>query len=387
MMGFAPNPWKWVALFMLLCMGCGPGESAPPAETPVESQEASTEAQAVPATLRDPSVLDGNARRLAGLDGDEGPWVQHKEEMTEIWQGVESQHLEPMEGWAQGALEALEPADAPLFYPFGGPDLSSARQFFPDARHYVLVGLEPPGLPPHPELLAEEDLGPVLERLRSGFKSFGESGYFVARSMGQDFATDQGMGGLLPVLYITLAREGFTLRSLRYFTLEDDGTPVFPETVAASTAQAVRLELGTTDDPDAPTRILDYLAQDLGDEGLAASPGFLAYLDTLGSVNVYMKAAMYLPHRDDFSRFVSWIDQRAANLLQDDSGLPFRALVPDRWNVRLFGVYTGTLNNYQEWYQEDLEAAYANQAEEPLEFLIGYNRRISGSVLIWAGRR
>ena len=58
--------------------------------------------------------------------------------------------------FADNVHDAFDLGDprATLFYPFGGPDLLSAAQFFPAASSYVLVGLEPPGrIPRLAELL------------------------------------------------------------------------------------------------------------------------------------------------------------------------------------------------------------------------------------------
>ena len=297
-----------VGLLVLSLPACGPGSSDTP--TPSESVALEAPQPTLPGSHLDADALLRTARLLAGLDGGEGaePWASHAPAMESLWNEVESRHLAAMGNWAEGALGNVGDHGLPVFYPFGGPDLPSVQQFFPNASAFVLVGLEPPGSLPLLDTIAPESLDGELERLRSGFENLAEKGYFVAKHMESDFSATH-LDGFLPVLYISLARSGHVPTSVQFFDLADDGSLHPLDTVTPETARSVEIVFQAVGDDGQTTgapRSLFYFAQDLSNQGLSESPGFGSFVANLGPQNVYMKAAMYLPHTEDFSDFTLW---------------------------------------------------------------------------------
>ena len=386
----------------ILAVGCGSPPATPPAE-PAPPAVAPVPEVVITASIHDRDALGTAAQRLAGLVNDlemetgsngvrDGAWARHAELLEEIWEQVETRHLAPMRSWAEAELTLADP-EAPLYYPFSGPDLPSALQFFPSASSYVLVGLEPPGRIPDLDDLAGEPLEVELERLRTGLKNLAEAGYFVTKRMETDFvATD--LEGLLPVLYIFLARAGFTPASIEFIELDADGAVVPMATVTDRTATAVRIRFGEGNDGEA-LRSLYYFSRDLSNKGMASAPEFVAFLRSLGYFNTYMKSASYLLHMDGFSAHKDFLAASAGTVLQDDSGIPLRDLASEDWRLRYFGAYSRTLPTYNQWFQEDLAAVYQQIAASAplgggapkLPFAIGYHSKIGGSCLIWAERR
>ncbi len=384
---------KRYLLFTALLAACGPPEPASaPAETTQAADRASQQEAGVPiaAAVRDAGALQTAAHRLAGLvkDAEAGyVWTRHAEAMDEIWGRVEERHLGPMRAWAESELELTDPA-APLFYPFSGPDLPSALQFFPAAGRIVLVGLEPPGRIPEldgvdAEGLAGEGLAGELERLRGGLENLAEAGYFVTKKMETDLVATR-LEGILPVLYLFLARAELSLESVEFIRLDGDGAALPLEVATERTATAVRIRFD--DGNGNASRELYYFSRDLSNSGLAAAPGFVAFLRRLGAFRVYLKSASYLLHMDDFTALKELLVTSAGTVLQDDSGIPLRDLAAGNWQRRFFGTYTRTLPTYREWFQEDLKAVYDQGGIPELPFAIGYHSKIGGSCLIWAER-
>lgn len=342
------------------------------------------EAKTSPAdSMTDAAALDALARRLAGLVSGDGPvWSRHFDQMQELWGEIERRHLTAIRAWTAKALGPRVPEPGlPLFYPFGGPDFLSAFLLFPEAPTYVLVGLQPPGRLPRPDELTPEALESELERLRSGFESMVEAGYFQQTDMDADFAAER-LDGVLPVLYIFLARTGHHLTALRYRVLDESGHLA----AAGPGEDAGVVEIVFTSHGE--ERTLIYFAQDLSDAGLAAKSDALSrYLDGIESWNVFMKAAVYLLHMDGFTTLRDLLLARSRTLLQDDSGLAHRDLDPQDWDLFYFGDYTRTLPVYREWFQEDLKAVYESKVARPLDFAIGYHSQIGEGCLILANRR
>lgn len=393
--------WKSTAALWLLApwiVACGGPETVSENPAPVEVVAPGVEIQA---SEMDGEVLRRTAWLLAGLPlselsseevvADETPrqaiWQRHAQEMDALWEIIEARHLAPMRQWGETALSAAQTEPTALFYPFGGPDLPSVHQFFPDAPQFVLVGLEPAGTLPDLEAFSDEVLEAELERLRDGLSNLAEKGYFVARHMVQDFGEAQRLEGFVPVLYIFLARSGHVATSVRFFDLEADGSMLYRDRLTVSEVYGVELAFVPEDDVEAPPRHLYYMAQDLSDEGLAAVPGFEAFVRQLGAFDVYMKSAMYLPHEEEFGDLETLMFE-GRSILQDDSGVPFHRFDADNWDIDLFGVYTKTLANYRQYFQQDLVDAYGPPEDDSkLPFAIGYNSRLDGSCLIWARRK
>lgn len=371
--------------FAVLAVACGSPTSPPvgsskpppPAVDPVPEV-------AIASAVVDRDALQATARRLAGLETDvEGAWRRHSELMTEIWTQVEEQHLGPMRSWAETALPLATP-EAPLYYPFGGPDLPSVLQFFPSASAYVLVGLESPGRIPDLEGLADDALEIELERLREGLKNLAEAGYFVTKRMETDFVALH-LEGVLPVLHIFLARAGYVPTSVEFIELDASGSVIAMEKATHRTATATRIRF-TSADSDSE-RELFYFSRDLSNAGLAEAPSFSAFLQSLGAFNTFMKSASYLLHMGDFTAHKNFLVAHAGTILQDDSGIPLRDLSSENWRLRYFGTYSRTLPTYREWFQEDLAGVYEQSGIPALPFAIGYHSKIGGSCLIWAERR
>lgn len=373
-------------LGLLLATGalaCG-GESEETAVEPIPAPSSPP----VPDRLQESNAeeLADLASRLAGLaGGDEPVWRVHAAAMDELWARIDERHLSRMRAWAGVELQPSRP-EVPLFYPFGGPDLASAYQFFPAASAYVLVGLEPPGEIPSLGGLEGEELAAELERLRSGLEHLASAGYFVTIQMERDFAAAQRLDGFLPVLYLTLARLGQVPTKARWVVLDEEGVLIdLDSTRAVASPRGVEIRFRPKADADAAERAVYYFSQDLSDQGLESTPGFGRWLQKT-PFNTYMKSAEYLPHMEGFETFGQLVLAGSQTLLQDDSGMPYRALDPERFEIRRFGAYTATLSNYRQWFQEDLRLAYERRTHGDLDFDIGYNSRISGSCLIWAER-
>ncbi|MEM7584106.1 MAG: hypothetical protein AAF560_12035 [Acidobacteriota bacterium] len=370
-------------------------------EAPVERQEPAPPETPPPAEVRiaaasvDAAALDQAAKLLAGLTPATPPeaaaetWQQHGDRMAEIWSEIEGQHLGAMRTWAAAELAPADPR-APLFYPFSGPDLPSAMQFFPEAASYVLVGLESPGRIPDLDSIASELDAPALEaelgRLRTSLDNLASAGYFVTKRMETDFVAAE-LEGALPFLYLFLARAGMPPTAVHFVSLEPDGSERAMATdvrVAEHAATAVRIDFGT----DGTERSLYYFSRDLSNAGLQAKPSFVAFLKRLGAFNVYLKSASYLLHMEDFTDLEALLLDHAGAVLQDDSGIPLRDFSPAVWERQFFGTYTQTLPTYREWYQDDLRAAFERvENPQPLPFAIGYHSKTGGSCLIWAQRR
>lgn len=402
--------WTAVRLVILAC-GCTLLAACPnPPEAPDESEtpkalggsfaEKTAETSERPERSLDATSLQNMSELLAGIlpsaddpewqEGDQPTidpvWLEHGRAMDEIWQQI-GPRRDAMAEWAANALGQLHHADAPLVYPFGGPDLLTALTFFPAAKSYILVGLEAPGRLPMPEDFSGEALADDLDLLRATFRSMAQSGYFVRTQIDRGVQESE-FDGVLPVLLICLVRGGQLPLAVDYVDFDRHTQEIQPLPAEQTEASAVRIlfrALGE-DDSGVGTRAVYYFAQDLSNRGLLADDPFAELLRRQGALHVYMKAAEYLLHTSDFLQFRKILLAESELILQDDSGIPIRHFTSDRWQLQYFGQYSDVLAAYKPYFQEDLAAAFARKAG-PLSFRIGYGAASDGGGLILATRK
>src|SRR5262249_3290695 len=130
-----------------------------------------------------------------------------------------------------------------------------------------------------------------------------------------------------------------------------------------------------------------YFTTDLSDDALKKNPALLRFCESLGPANSLLKAASYLLHGGNFSVVRDFLLQNSVSLLQDDSGIPVRYFTPDQWTLRFFGVYTGPIELFKNYFQPDLRQFYEASSPKRLTFGFGYRWRTRSSTLFLAVRK
>ena len=297
---------------------------------------------ALPRVARAGDVADVS-RWIAGTSasGASTDWDAYAQAETERWKAADAR-VKALRDFGDRELKPLLPADATLFYPFAGPDLLHAMTLFPTARRAVLVGLEPVGTLP----AAGAAPSGYFTRLGGGMAELHRLGFFRTMDMASDFAKD----GVLGVLVATIVRLGGTVERIQPQT--GQGVP-----------PSVRIDYRIGGD----ARRVDYVQADLSNAGLRAWPGVSA----LAPHVTFVKAAMYLLPEPRFSALRQLLLDGTSVLVQDDTGIPYRALGAE-WAVRLFGTYEAPRRPFEDRLQPELRAAYATKSPRPLGFGLGY---------------
>lgn len=377
----------------LLLLACGDTPKKAPAQENVARRGSFSKAEGdktvLPARELDAESLQNLATLLAGTSAPDAvlspAWAHHRAEMEKVFARIDPR-FESMAKWSREELVRLPASEAPVFYPFGGPDLFAILNLFPDASSFILVGLEAPGRLPMPEETAEASLEDDLARLRKPFESMAESGYFVRTEIDHELSGGH-FDGLLPILLIALARSGQVPEAVQYVRLEPTSGQLVGLEPAETSAGAVRI-LFRPAHGKGRVRSVFYYAQDLSNDGVFPDSGFYRMIERLGTINVFIKSGEYLCHTDPFSNLRKLILDRSQVVLQDDSGVPLRFFTSDRWTVDLYGHYEDVLAAYKDWYQSDLAAAFQRKDKVlPLPFAAGYQTAVSGGCLILANHK
>ncbi len=335
----------------------------------------------------DPKLAEINDA-AAFLAGEELPHrPDHPLVQTDAWQSHASQfgsdfadHRErvlfPMSEWSATELAPASPPGATVRYLFSGPDILHAFHLFPAAGAFILCGLEPVGQAPDISALHQGNVARALGEVRKALNLILQISFFRTQDMKEDlqFTTFQGT---TPLMMVFLAKSGQYVKELEFFQLQKDGTLV-GQGLESKDANGVRMVFSPRrlDQP----KTLYYFSSDLSNGGFDLN-GFGAWIAGQPTGSAYLKAASYLMHNDWFSKVRDHLLGHSHQIVQDDSGIPFRRFDPEVWDATLYGVYTGPLDLFKDSYQRDLVAAY-RQSSRPLPFGTGYKWRKGESNLM-----
>ncbi len=299
-----------------------------------------------------------------------GALHRHNTAMSARWERFDAKVGAPLGAWAKTHIEPAEQ----VFYPFSGPDFSTAHTVYPSAERYVLAGLEPAGRVPDLTGSAER-LDQLLGIFRKGLATFVKKGFFGTKEMRRSFERKQLVEGITGVLMLFAHHEGFTVSAVKPITVDAAG-----KVVASDSWDSVRLEL----DDHGRTVIVDYLQMDLSDGGLTKRPGATEFVLASSRAATFLKAASHLLQNRGFDVVRDAIVNHATSVLQDETGVGYAALSA-RFEVRLFGDYRRAHKLFGR-RQGTLRDAYEAAKPEPLPFKIGY-WKVAGSCLQYGHTR
>jgi hypothetical protein len=331
------------------------------------------------------------ARYLAGMPVSQGSplepltrdpqWIAHSNAMNSSFNAMDQRQINNIRIWRAEVLAPVIQSSRVCLYLFGGPDFLYANAFFPDASIYVLQGLEPVESIPDLLTLAIQSLDSTLQNLQISLNSVLNFSYFETKDMRTDFSRSQ-LKGVLPIIFVFIARTGMDIAKVDYISLEPNGGIVNGLRGSVRGARIVLFDPTT-----GAQKNLYYFSSDLSDGFVKGNPAVLRFCERLGPANSFVKAASYLMHQNGFNTVRSLLLQVSASILEDDSGIPIRYLTSDRWTLRVFGAYPGPIDLFKKYYQPELSQYYATSNPKPLTFGFGYQISPHKSTLMLAVRK
>ena len=362
-----------------------PGLSALPAPAQVESPPL---VHATPFPDDVDARVNATARGLAGLSlpGHAEPWendpawADYQGWIDGRWAYLSRVRLNAMNMWSASALHDMRRLTT-VYYPFSGPDILYVDTLFPDSKFLLMAGLEPVGTMPDLADLQQHGAMPgYLQQIKTSLYTVLAASFFKTKDMKTDFSGQ--VDGLVPAMAIFLAHQSYTIDSIHYVTLHDDGTL---SEHAPGGADGVQIAYYKDDRDDLQYAL--YFRTDLGNDGIKSHPGYVNLMHRLGAGVTYLKAASYLLYDDYFSRIRDAILTDSVGVVEDDSGMPYKYFDSAHWDVTPYGNYTGPINLFKEHYQPDLTAFYAKNIPSPLPFGSGYKFVASDSSLLVARKK
>jgi hypothetical protein len=276
-----------------------------------------------------------------------------------------------------------------LVYPFSGPDFVNAYAMFPDCDNYVFFSLEEPGAPPSLDRMDGERLMHTLSDLRVALNDLVHLNFFITPNMAQQVGSSS-LRGVAPVLMAMMALLDLRIERFSRIDLWPERTQAIAELPAAKRPklpmQAIQIDFWNPASNRSQT--LWYFALDVSDAQLKHYPEFIEWLRDFRDPVVLLKSASYLLHGDGFKQVRSFILDRATQIVQDDTGIPYRMLAEDSWKVALHGQYEQPVDLFKKRYQSDLASAFSKSAaSKAVPFPFGYNWRTRGNSFVIVARR
>jgi len=335
-----------------------------------------------------PSTIDERARFIAGLAVGAGSvlaplqearsWQKHALALDAGWSKLETNRLSLMSAWAAEEVTPAINPKLPLVYLFGGPDAISVDVIYPDAPVYVLAGLERVGSLPVIESLTTAEIEKGLDSMRAAMRTTIDQSFFVTSMVSGDLRRSK-LQGVLPLVLLMLARHGDEVLDADTIFLDANGVPSHGE-VPRNGVPGLHIRFRRGGGGEA--RSLYYFAQDVGNDALPSKPGLLLFLKGLGPYNSFFKAASFILHDRHFSKVRTAVLENSESILQDDSGVAYQHLKPEKWKVTFFGEYTPQTGPFSDHWQTDLKAAWDAAPKRPLPFRTGYKHKFGSTMLL-----
>ena len=167
--------------------------------------------------------FDIAAKKIAGIssaNGDIPGFKDYSEFIQSSWDRLYQESISHISSWAEKHLKEFCGKYDTLFYPFGGPDVSYAVNFFPNAKRYILVGLEPLGNFDQIERnLSNKE---YYDSVRTAFSHYLRKGYFITSEMQTQLYNASVKGGLNLIL-LALKKLEFNVLEVKNFSIDANG--------------------------------------------------------------------------------------------------------------------------------------------------------------------
>ena len=374
---------------LLLLQGCSSNENAQNSTNNDAAKNAKTTKTVDPLAKFDKAKsakLTDTAKLLAGMEVDsQSPlakvqqvrgWNSHQNYYKNAWSRLENQQLGKVRNWREKELQAINAKSPTVFYPFSGPDFLYSFSLFPKAKELILIGLEPVGNVPDFAKLSASESNRALSKARSSLSEILQFSFFRTNDMKVDLRKQ----GVLPILYVFMARTNNRILNLQYIGLDQNA-----KVKQFEKGMVPGVKIAFVPQGESETRTLYYFSTDLSNSGLIKHPELTQFISQLKEPVTYLKAASYLMYNNSFSGIRDTILATSSHVLQDDSGMPLKSFDSAKWDLEFYGSYSRPIGLFSSRYQADLKRAYASNKDiNPLDFGIGYKFNVNQSNMMLA---
>jgi hypothetical protein len=299
-------------------------------------------------------------------------WNEFSGEINDDFAKIKSERLMKMSQWSQSSFIDKSIDTSLVFYPFSGPDFLHAYYLYPNANEYILLALEKVGNIPNWKEIGPKASIEYLENTNNFLRDIYLRSYFITKHMQIDIREEKKISGVLSSLYWFLSRTDHQLMNVERVTLDSQGKLITKD--KEDGLDGVRFSFVKKGEKE--IKRLTYFSCDISDDGFAKkNPELFIYLNNMRACNTFVKSASYLMHYGSFKNIRNVVLDKSLTIFQDDTGIPYKYVANDDWNIRCFGSYVKPIKDFEHntsLYQNDLATRYKG-ATEKLPFSLGYH--------------
>ena len=238
------------------------------------------------------------------------------------------------------------------FYPLSGIDFPHLYYFYPNAKKYIMVGMEKLGkIPDNIEdyFVYKNDIVKLLQEynITQYFSRIG------MRIVGKSDSEDSRLGLLLIIFAIKM---GLIIDDIKY--------------VKEGEYEGIVIKFHKNGENT--VRELIYLTMELKGKFDMFQQNFF---DKYEKINMFLKASEYSLQLNKFSETVDYLLNKTDVVIQDDSGISYSKFDDDSWEKKLYGNYVGRViipHTAIVYDQTQLLKDYNTKTIEELPFEFGY---------------
>ena len=314
-------------------------------------------------------------------------WIKYASKTNQNWLRLDTNRHASVTRWVDKQLKDISSEKYNLFYPFSGPDFLNADLFFPTADTVTMFGLEPVGsVPDLKDDIFKDSLYKYVTELKVSLNDILNVSFFKTKDMFSDLRMAE-LNGTTQLLLWFASRRGYSISNVKHIALAYDGNVIVKtKGDTAYSRSAIRgIEIACV--KDNRNKVIRYFSTDISNSGFIHNKRLDLFLNKYNFTNTLVKSASYLMHAANFTSIRKLILAKTTNLLQDDTGIPYKHLEDKNWDLTLYGDYEKPINLFHMNYQEDLKKAYDSLETKPLTFGIGYKYRKNESTWMLVSRK
>lgn len=313
------------------------------------------------------------ASGLPSTLGQSQKWATYTQTVETNWAEYTQKIGTPMVEWARTEVPRVNET---VFYPFSGPDFTTAFQIYPNAKRYIMIAMQNAERPLNLNASNLQLTDQALDILISAWQLYGTHGFFVTEYLDRYYFSTQGRIGSSTFITIFMKLQGFELDRVVPIKVNSEGDV---EEIPAETRNWPSVRIYAT--KGGKPIVVDYLKMDLSNPGLQSSPENLKFVQ-LSAVNpTIFKAASHLPQNANFNMIAKEILARAPLIVQDETALNYSSLIK-AFDVSLYGKFVIAHHAFLS-YHTDLAQAFTQRSDiKPLNYRFGYYKDGNYAVLI-----
>jgi hypothetical protein len=351
-------------------------------------------------------TAEGKALLAVGACGDLPPPEGFpKDVLSEHCDVIKKAQQDYLDQWVKPAREffaAHVPKDVPkkVVYPFAGGDLSTALTVYPDADEITTLSLEPVGDPRDLGILKGKDLVAALKKVEYELKFLYRVNFSNTINM-----IDAMRSGQLPTELIfalsAMKIHGYELVSLRYFSLNQDGSIHYLDDddlkkagdAAKAAAQKRNWFFANAEiefkKPGGRVQVYRHIRANLGNDdgsgigaGTKSDPRVIKHLEAKGQIAAMTKAASYLLSWESFSIMRDYLMAHVVWMVSDATGIAPKWGRPAGYDYETYGQFVGPHIPAGNGISKDWRTEFAAEPKRDLPFRFGYYDKKNANHLI-----